>query len=89
MTQRPYTGSCVKKKSRLQIDGCNVADFWYAKEVLDRGVLPGYTMHFGHSFSYYSPVAQQAVSMMVAERKVIQEMAKKQDCVIEIGRAHV
>ena len=45
---------------------------WYAKEVLDRGVLPGYTMHFGHSFSYYSPVAQQAVSMMVAERKVIQ-----------------
>jgi hypothetical protein len=27
MTQRPYTGSCVKKKSRLQIDGCNVADF--------------------------------------------------------------
>ena len=24
---------------------------WYAKEVLDRGVLPGYTMHFGHSFS--------------------------------------
>ena len=29
--------------------------------------------------------AQQAVSMMVAERKVIQEMAKKQDCVI-VGR---
>ena len=44
---------------------------WYAQEVLERGMLPGYTLHFGHSFSYYSPVAQQAVNLMVAERKVI------------------
>ena len=58
---------------------------WYAQEVLERGMLPGYTLHFGHSFSYYSPVAQQAVNLMVAERKVIKELAEKQDCVI-VGR---
>ena len=58
---------------------------WYAQEVLERGMLPGYALHFGHSFSYYSPVAQQAVNLMVAERKVIKELAEKQDCVI-VGR---
>ena len=40
---------------------------WYAKEVLDRGVLPGGAMHLGHSCAYYWGVAMQEVSVMVAE----------------------
>ena len=68
----------------------NVADEtqtseWYAQKVLDRGIVPGSSLHFGHSFAYYSPVNQETVKVLLAERNVLKSLAEKGDCVI-VGR---
>lgn len=58
---------------------------WYVENVLEKGVPRSTVLHFGRSFSYYSPVTQQAINLLVAERNVIKVLAAKGDCVI-VGR---
>lgn len=58
---------------------------WYVENVLEKGVPRSTVLHFGRSFSYYSPVTQQAIHLLVAERNVIKVLAAKGDCVI-VGR---
>ena len=48
-------------------------------------MLPHIPLHFGRSFSYYSPVMQKAVSLMVAEQNVMKLLAEKGDYIM-VGR---
>ena len=58
---------------------------WYAEKLLERMVVPNIPLHFGKSFSFYSPMTQQAVNLLVAERNAIRLLAEQKNCVI-VGR---
>lgn len=58
---------------------------WYAEKLLERMVVPRIPLHFGRSFSFYGPTTQRAVELLVTERKAIQLLAEKGNCVI-VGR---
>ena len=58
---------------------------WYVENLLSRGMPTGFTLHFGRSFSSYSPVTQQALKLLVAERRIIRALAGRGDCII-VGR---
>ena len=57
----------------------------YAENLLGRGMPAGFSLHFGRSFTSYSPVTQQAVKLLVAERRIIRALAEQGDCII-VGR---
>ena len=58
-------------------------DEQYAQKLLEGRMLPHVPL--GRSLSYYSPLTQKAVSLMVAEQKVIKTLASRGDCII-VGR---
>nr|WP_297174222.1 cytidylate kinase-like family protein [uncultured Agathobaculum sp.] len=58
---------------------------WYVETLLGRGMPAGFSMHYGQSFSAYSPVTKQTVKLLVAERKITRTLAEQGDCVI-VGR---
>lgn len=60
-------------------------DEQYTQKLLEGRMLPHVSLHFGRSLSYYSPLTQKAVSLMVAEQKVIKALASRGDCII-VGR---
>ena len=57
----------------------------YAENLLGRGMPAGFSLHFGRSLASYSPVTQQAVRLLVAERRIIRALAEQGDCII-VGR---
>lgn len=58
---------------------------WYAEKLLERMVVPNIPLHFGRSFSFYEPITQRAVELLVAERNAIRLLAGQGNCVI-VGR---
>lgn len=58
---------------------------WYVERMLEGVLAPHVPLHYGRSFSYYSPITHQAVKMLVEERNVIRLLAAKGNCVI-VGR---
>lgn len=60
-------------------------DKWYAEKLLDEGAVSHIPLHFGRSFTYYSPITKKAVSLMVAERNVLKRLALKDNCIL-VGR---
>lgn len=56
----------------------------YIKNISEKGVSP-YTFHFGKSFTLYSKMQSNETEILVAEQRIIKEIAKKGDCVI-VGR---
>lgn len=57
----------------------------YIEKILDGAMIPHVPLHFGCSFSYYSPITQNVVNFMVAEQNAIKLLASKGDCVM-VGR---
>lgn len=54
----------------------------YVSTISEKGV-PSFNFHFGHTFG--ATINQTAMDVVVAQHKVIKELAKKGDCVI-VGR---
>ncbi len=54
----------------------------YVSTISEKGV-PSFNFHFGHSFG--ATINQTAMDVVVAQQKVVKEIAKKGDCVI-VGR---
>lgn len=54
----------------------------YISNISEKGV-PSFNFHFGHTFG--TSINQTAMDVVVAQHKVIKELAKKGDCVI-VGR---
>lgn len=54
----------------------------YVSTISEKGV-PSFNFHFGHTFG--AAINQTAMDVVVAQHKVIKELAKKGDCVI-VGR---
>lgn len=58
---------------------------WYVEKILEGILAPHIPLHYGRSFSRYSPITHQTVKMLVEERNVIRLLAAKGNCVI-VGR---
>ncbi len=54
----------------------------YVSTISEKG-MPSFNFHFGHTFG--TTINQTAMEVVVAQHKVIKELAKKGDCVI-VGR---
>lgn len=54
----------------------------YVSTISEKGV-PSFNFHFGHTFG--ATINQTAMDVVVAQHKVVKELAKKGDCII-VGR---
>ncbi len=61
-------------------------DETYVKNMIDHGGLWQYPLTFGHTLAYLPSVFRESTQIMATQRKVITELAQKQNCVI-VGRS--
>lgn len=59
----------------------------YVENVLNQGAFTHFPITYGHTFTYPSPLQQNATKILVAQEEIIRELgAKGKDCVI-VGRS--
>ena len=56
----------------------------YINNISERGIYP-YAFQFAKSFSMYTPFQSNQTDILVAQQKILKEIAKKGNCVI-VGR---
>lgn len=64
--------------------GCDL-DEKYVEQFLEKGRSTGFAVTFGRTFSYLTPLQNEAMKILIAEQKIIKELAGKGNCVI-VGR---
>lgn len=56
----------------------------YIKNISEKGIYP-YAFQFAKSFAMYSPMQSNQTKILVAQQKILKEIAEKGDCII-VGR---
>lgn len=69
-----------------EIAGKNELDEGYVTSILERGISHKFPVTFGRTFSYSAAAQQNATKLLVAQQRIIKELAAQGNCVI-VGRS--